>query len=139
MTAAAVQVCRCGHPERRHTDDDGCLQGECGCVEFRPGAAARPTAVQPRRDPQPPVARPAPPPMRSLTTRSEPPVSASGERPPTIEQLLQAGKRSQIKGIVKLSERIAVQVNDLRGRLHDEREAAEAKRRAEEQEGPVAA
>lgn len=86
-----------------------------------------PRNPQPRRPYRP--LRTGPPPAGPV--RSEPTdrqVFAAG-RTPAIEQLLQAGKRSEHKRTVALTEKIAELVHDLRGRLNDERQAAEEKQR----------
>lgn len=53
------------------------------------------------------------------------------QRPVSLEGLLRAGKQSAFQRTVKLTEKIAVELNDLRGRLADEREAAIAKEQAQ--------
>ena len=125
--------CRCGHDHAKHFDWDlrpQCSQQPCGCLNYRPATspAAAPAAATP----------PARPPMTaatvsSLPPRREPDIAARDQRPPSLEALLAAGKRSEFKRTVALAERIAVMVHDLRGRLTDEREAAEEKRVREEQ------
>jgi uncharacterized C2H2 Zn-finger protein len=114
-----------------------CTAPGCPCTDFRPavGQFARPTAAAPAPRPASPRVAPTrtvPQPVARIV-QPEPSDREvfSGQRGPTIEQILQAGKRSSSKRTVALTEKIAVQINDLRGRLHDEREASEEARKAE--------
>lgn len=121
MTAAIITLCKCGHAERRHSDEYGCENDECGCSAFRPD------------DGKTAPVRVVPPPGPAAA--SQPPRGAAAASPPTgapsIEQLLAAGKRSPSKRIAALAARVDGQVQALAGALHDERQAAETKRRAD--------
>ncbi len=116
MSAPRYAPCRCSHGKDWHERDGlapQCTHTGCTCLAYRPNVPARPD-LQATTTP----IRPAEP-----TTPA-----VQGQRGPTIDQVLAAGKRSEFKRTVALAERIAVLVHDLRGRLTDERQAAEAKR-----------
>jgi hypothetical protein len=119
VTAPRFAGCRCGHSKEAHSVPSmapQCTAQKCACLAYRPDVAT----VPPRPMTTPTV--PAPP---TVTLVPEP---TDG---PTLEQVLQAGKRSDLKRTVALAEKVADLLADLRGRLADERRAAEAQRKAD--------
>lgn len=134
MTALPVPPCRCGHVKAEH-DREGfapqCISMHCECIAYRPAVAGGVQhAHQGVQQPRPPVVPvvTAPP---TVPRPAEPDIAVRGERGPSIESLLQAGKRSEYKRTVTLTEKIAELIHDLRSRLTDEREASEEKRQAD--------
>lgn len=119
-TPVVVALCRCGHAESRHRDEEGCGNQECGCAEFRAGASA-PAASQPARVPIAAAALPRRPVVPI-------PAPAAG---PSAEQVIAAAKRSASKRTQHLAERVEGGLAELRSVLSAERQAAEAKRRSE--------
>jgi hypothetical protein len=78
---------------------------------------------------QEPLSRP---PLAAAPPVPEPQISPPATQGPTADELPKAGMRSQIQRTVKLAEKIALMVHDLRGRVADERRAAEKHHKAEE-------
>jgi hypothetical protein len=89
--------------------------------------------VTPLRDP---LSRP---PMAAAPPVPEPEISACVAQGPTADELPRAGMRSQIPRTVKLAEKIALMVHDLRGRVADERRAGEERHNAEEEKAQARA
>jgi len=117
---AAVVLCKCGHAESRHTDEEGCGNSECGCSEFRKSDV--------------PVTPPTPV-VRSASANVVGyvrPAGAPAQTGPTIEQILAAGKRSDYQRTAQMAERIERDISALRHRIFEERRNAEAKRRETE-------
>jgi hypothetical protein len=121
-----VDTCKCTHTKQAHEVAGlapQCTAPRCECIGYRPTTA--PAAV----------ARPVPAPAGLTTTTTAPvsiTVTATG---PTAEQLIAAGKRSSLKRVVAMAEKIETELAALAERLRAERQATEAARkRAEEQE-----
>jgi hypothetical protein len=134
-----------------------CIAPRCTCLRYIPVTAPprvrpKPTAPELVRDPNmsdtaEPVNRvpePAPavtplreplsrPPLAAAPPVPEPEISPPAAQGPTADELLRAGMRSQIPRTVKLAEKIALMVHDSRGRVADERRAAEERHKAEEE------
>jgi hypothetical protein len=133
-----------------------CIAPRCACLRYTPVTAPprsrpKPTAPELVRDPNmsdiaeavnglpepaPPVTPlrdPLPrPPLAAAPPAPEPQISPPAAQGPTADELPKAGMRSQIPRTVKLAEKIALMVHDLRGRVADERRAGEERRKAEE-------
>lgn len=141
MTTPRFAPCKCAHPKSEHERDGfepQCVAPSCTCLAYRPDVAR---TVQPASPIRPVVQQS----VRQVATQSDssritnrdvaPREPSDDEilrgRPATVEQILAAGKRSQHKRTVALTEKIAEQIHDLRGRLQDEREAAEEKQKRE--------
>lgn len=126
MTSSTVTLCRCGHAAGRHSDDEGCDRGECGCAGFRPGRVetVAPPVSSPTVSSRPPAAPPR------TVVRPSAPVIPRVDSAPTIEQIIAAGERSDSQRIRTMAERVRGQVDALRAAIAKERTDAEAKRRA---------
>lgn len=134
MTAPRFADCVCGHPRTPDHDRPDfelqCVARGCTCVRYRPkpvtgGQSTVPAGLRP----VPQIAHTPPAPV----AQSVGPRVPSATSPINIEALLREGKDSSHKNIVSLTERIAVMVADLRGRLQDERIArVERERQAAE-------
>ena len=114
MTAASAGYpdCQCGHGHAEHQPlAPQCTHRQCTCLNYRATQPATPLA-----------------PLHSLQPRA---AAAAATAEPTIDAVLAAGKRSPFKRTVALSDKIARELDDLRGRLGDERQAAEQRRRAD--------
>lgn len=115
--------CRCGHDWKSHFEDTfapQCIAPRCACLRYIPVTAGTPepaALVSALREPH----------------ASEPEINPRGQQGPTVDELLKAGKRSQIARTVRLAEKIALMVHDLRSRVADERRAAEERRKAEQE------
>ena len=124
MSAALIVLCDiCGHADRMHRGDEGCLGPGCDC--------AGGTAVDdlPRSEP----------------ASSEAPAPAAGSVPVaaapggTVEELLVEGKRSGVKRTAALAGKIELHLSTLRGWLAQEAGRAEARREVERLERELAA
>lgn len=113
-----VRICACGHPERLHSEEFGCDNTVCGCTSFREGSSGV-VDLTPRAAP-PAAVRPA-----ASTVHRVPPAAVG----PTADQLVAAGRRSTVKATAALAEKIERQLVELRQRLRDERETADASAR----------
>ena len=155
MTATLQADCTCGHARGRHMNDDGnpCAVIECGCREYQPATVLPAPKVclcrhpkraheregfapqctdrgchclryrethRPAADAVVPI-QPAAPTPRVFDP-------AARDLPPTVEQVLTAAARSGRKRTVTAGEKITTLIGDLRGRLADERVAAEQAR-----------
>jgi hypothetical protein len=121
MSAPAIALCRCGHAERRHNDEEGCANSECGCVGYREGSILDTPAAARASTPPPTRPTPSPAPARPTLT--------ANTNAPTVDQILAAGRRSTHKRTLGLVAKIEGLTADLRARLRDERAAAETKAR----------
>lgn len=124
MTAPQFADCRCSHPWGRHEGAlaPQCTAKGCTCLQYRPNVvAAAPTPAGLAHTP--PAARP---PLAAVPT----PAVAPPGGPPTVEQLVAAGRRSSNKRIAALAEKFDGIATDLADRLRAERVAVEEKARA---------
>jgi hypothetical protein len=116
MTAAAASYpnCQCGHGHAEHqTLAPQCAHQHCTCLNYRATRSATPVA-----------------PLHPVQPRAAAAAVAAGADA-TIDAVLAAGKRSPFKRTVALSDKIARELDDLRGRLGDQRQAVEQRRRAD--------
>lgn len=125
-----VDTCRCSHSRQAHEIAGlapQCTQPKCECLRYRGPVAVPPTGI-----PAQPATMASGSPSRPLTITTATTVPTPG---PTAEQLIAAGKRSSLKRVAALAEKIEAELGALADRLREERQATEAKRkRAEEQE-----
>lgn len=133
-----TEVCACGHKKDKHElpgFDGECIGDGCKCRQYRSAQAV--AQLPPPKNAGLAHTPPGSPPGRVAaqpTVHPEPGIAVRGERPPPLELLLQAGQRSSIARTVALTEKIALLLHDLRGRLTDERQSAEEKARRVEEE-----
>lgn len=148
MSAPRYVVCRCGHTKQDHEAlAPQCSATRCTCLRYVPSSAPeRPAPKQPAATATSAgtasAGHLAPTSGASLrnsgtmtTLRPNPhvrplapaPASPAAEAP-SFEQLVAAGRRSSLRRTVTLAEKIAAELEDLRGRLDQERRAAEEKR-----------
>jgi pyruvate/2-oxoglutarate dehydrogenase complex dihydrolipoamide acyltransferase (E2) component len=139
MTAPGYRLakCRCSHTKDRHEVpgfDGECTADGCKCLSYRPSVAEAPArTTPPGLAHTPPAARP---PLASV-----PPTTPAAPAPPvnptpaavgpSIEQLVAAGKRSDVKRTVVVAGRVEELLTELRARLVAERASVEAKRQRE--------
>lgn len=121
MSAPGRVACLCGHGQAAHSVEGlapQCTAAACTCLRYRPDATS---PISPARSATPATATSAGP--SRLTAAPEPPG-------PTLDQLVDAGRRSGSQRVNALAEKIAALGGELRGKLAAERAAAEAKRAA---------
>jgi hypothetical protein len=115
MTASPIEhpACRCGHSHEQHAAlSPQCSATRCECLRYRPDTPAvmiAPTVTAPVGITVVPVNAPAKPPTGT-----------------TVEQLLDAGKKSKRKRTAALAHKITGEIRDLSDRLAEEDQTAKA-------------
>lgn len=133
MTAPRFAACRCTHAKADHDAlAPQCSAHHCTCLRYVPATApAAVTKATQAADRFPKGVTPAVTPAVGIVKATTPTAPSPGPAL-TFEQIVAAGKRSDLKRTVQLADRIVDLVADLYDRVTEERDTADARRRDQE-------